>query len=154
MERLTGMVIQTTPVAYHRFLLGSVASGWCVSRFKATAKWMTAQATGVTTDVLAAEWTVSLSQGLHGGTEPPLPSAGPTDSSIMAFDLAEPVGLERIFWAPSSSEMNIVTSFTASIEWRGQMHLAAETDFYFMMDNNAAGSLDFTISIGWSIWSA
>jgi hypothetical protein len=152
-NRVTGVTIDTTFTQFHRYLLVTVAGGWTVTRFKATAKWIFAQSSDVNTYVATADWSHSLSVGLHGGTEPPLPSNGPTDPSIMEFDLAEPEGLERIFWAPNTAAMNIVATFTKTIEWRGQMHLAAQNDFYYMKDNNGqTGSASSQITIAWSLW--
>lgn len=114
---------------------------------------MYAQQTNIATYSIEGYWSHSLAWVAHGAAAPPFGWASPGDDSILAYDLFEPEGLERIFWVPSTNGLNISVSTTKSIEFTGQLLCTESVDLYYLKDdNNQTSPLESTTTIGWSLW--
>lgn len=152
LSRLVGTVVDQTLTQYHKYLLAVVDSGNLISSITCCAKYMFPQLEA-NTDTLAGFWSHSIGWVAHNASPPPFGWASDADDSILAYDLAEPDGLERIFWAPSSDTASILVSFTKTIKFRGQLLCTEDVDIYYLKDtNNQSGASMSMTSIGWSIW--
>lgn len=150
--RLVGTTIDTTETTYHKYLFCVVDAGSLISNITICAKYMFQQA-ALSTDNLVGLWSHSIGWVAHGASAPPFGWAAPSDDSILAYDLAEPDGLERVFWAPSSDTASIVPSFTKTIRFRGQLRVTEDIDLYYLKDaNNQSSVPTSTTTFAWSVW--
>lgn len=131
--------------------LTTVGSGFTVTQFRVTAKYNFSPVSGISAYTPVGVWGVALQRAATGST-PPAWNSNASDTSIMAFDNAEPVGLERIFWAPSTAAADISVSFTSTLEFRGQLLLSASTDFFAVPVDVTNAQATFKASIAWQIW--
>lgn len=131
--------------------LATIGSGFTVTRFKCQGKLIFAQATNFATYVATGVWGAALQSAPTPGP-PTAWNASGSDASIMAFANAEPDGLERVFWAPGNASAQLVATFQATVEWRGQMLLTTGTDFFFVPVDVTNAASTFKLSVAWQLW--
>jgi hypothetical protein len=137
----------------HIQLFPAIAGNYVVTRVRVTAKFSFASSAAAGYFIVG-QWGHCISLGLNGAT-PPNWMGSPSDSTIVAFDNAEPDGLERIFLTTTASPAVILISFTRTLEWRGQFHIGANTVTYFYFGNAWGAVLpDFSIDLACQLWYA
>lgn len=152
LSRLVGTTVDQTLTQYHKYLFAVVDSGNLISKITVCAKYMFAQET-LSTDTLEGFWSHSIGWVAHGAAAPPFGWQSNADDSILAYDLAEPDGLERIFWAPASDSFGLLVSFTKTIRFTGQLLCTEDIDLYYLKDvNNISTAPESTTTFAWSVW--
>jgi hypothetical protein len=150
--RLVGTTIDTSLTSFHKYLLAVVDSGNLITSITITAKYMFASET-LSSVSPTAVWSHSIGWVSHGASAPPFGYLNPSDDSILAYDLAEPPGLERVFWAPGTASVQEASSFTSTLRFRGQLLATENIDIYYLKDTNGqSGVTESTTTIAWSIW--
>lgn len=151
--RLVGTTIDTGLTTFHKYLFATIDSGNLITAITVRAKYMFASAGGFSAISPVGVWSHSISWVAHGATAPPFGYVSDADDSILAYDLAEPEGLERIFWAPATDSVAEASSFTSTIKFRGQLLCEENIDLYYLKDTNGqSGVQESTTTFAWSIW--
>ena len=152
-NRQVGYVQNPTASRGERVNLGTVNIPNVLCRVTVTWKMIFAQASNISTYTGLGVWGCAI-QYAATGSQPPAWNGAPNDASILAYDNAEPVGLERIFWAPSTAGASIVATFANTASWRGQLRIPGNHDIFAVPVDitNAAGTFQF--SAAWQAWYA
>lgn len=150
-NRQVGYNVGSTSIRGTELNVATIGAGFTLTQFKVTAKFIFAQSNNVATYTAQGVWGVALQYGPTGSPPTAWNSSGGS-TSILAFDNAEPEGLERIVWAPNTASMNIVPTFTSSLEWRGQLLLAASTDFFVVPVDVTNAAATYKFSAAWQLW--
>jgi hypothetical protein len=152
-NRYTGYTVATTDARGTKQPIGpSIPAGSTVSLVRVTSKicfLTTSYGPGVQMEL--GSWGQAIQVGFSG-TVPPSWENSPNDESIVAYDSCDADATARIFWVPSTDTSNVQASLARTLEWRGQFHTTAPTQYYYVVADITNANLPFYANFGWQVW--